>query len=65
MNRSDFQKLTELRITEARVLLESKCYEGTYYLIGYAVEFALKACIAKQTREYDFPDKNLGKIYTW
>lgn len=47
MNRSDFQKLTELRLTEANALLGAKCYEGAYYLTGYAVECALKACIAQ------------------
>jgi HEPN domain-containing protein len=63
MNRADFQKLTELRLSEAKVLLDSKCYEGAYYLIGYAVECALKACIAKQTKQYDFPIKHSDKIY--
>ena len=29
--------------------------------MGYAVECALKSCIAKQIREYDFPDKKLLK----
>lgn len=33
------------------------CFDGAYYLLGYVVEFALKACIAKQTREHDFPPK--------
>ena len=28
--------------------------------MGYAVECALKACVAKQVRRYDFPDKNLA-----
>lgn len=60
MNRSDFQRLTELRIKETRVLLDAGFYEGAYYLAGYAVECALKACIAKKTRAYDFPDKNLA-----
>jgi hypothetical protein len=32
-------------------------YDGTYYLAGYAVECALKACIAKYTRRHEFPDK--------
>lgn len=32
-------------------------YDGAYYLAGYAVEFALKACIAKGMRRYEFPDK--------
>jgi hypothetical protein len=30
---------------------------GSYYLSGYAVECALKACIAKQTRRHEFPPK--------
>ena len=32
-------------------------YDGAYYVAGYAVEFALKACIAKGMRRYEFPDK--------
>jgi hypothetical protein len=31
--------------------------DGAYYLAGYAVECALKACIAKETKRYEFPDK--------
>ncbi len=30
---------------------------GAYYLAGYAVECGLKACIAKQTLRFEFPDK--------
>jgi len=63
MNRADFQKLADLRLKEAKALLDSKCYEGAYYLMGYAVECALKACIAKQTQQYDFPIKDSHKIY--
>jgi HEPN domain-containing protein len=59
VNKADFQKLTRIRIDEAKVLLDSKRYDGAYYLAGYAVECALKACIAKFTKEYDFPDKEL------
>ena len=57
MNRTDFHKLTEIRIKEAKLLLDRKCYEGAYYLAGYAVECALKACIAKRTQAHDFPPK--------
>lgn len=65
MNRADLQKLTRLRVREAKVLLDNQCYEGAYYLLGYAVECAFKACIAKQTKRYDFPDKNqANSIYT-
>ncbi len=31
--------------------------DGAYYLAGYAAECALKACIAKSTQRYEFPDK--------
>lgn len=65
MNRSDLQKLSRLRVREAKVLLENKCYDGAYYLLGYAVECALKACIARQTKAFDFPDrKMINDIYT-
>lgn len=64
MNRADFKKLTNIRVREAKILLNNECYEGAYYLLGYAIECAFKACIAKQTRRYDFPDKNFAaKIY--
>ena len=64
MNRSDFQRLARNRLREARVLLGEGCYEGAYYLGGYAVECALKACIAKKTRRYDFPDREaINKYY--
>lgn len=55
MNRNDFIKLSAVRIEEAKILLDAGRYEGSYYLAGYAVECALKACIAKQTKQYDFP----------
>ena len=29
-------------------------------MLGYALDCAIKACIAKQVKEYDFPDKNLA-----
>ena len=59
MNRVDLQQLAELRLREAEALLAAECWDGAYYLCGYAVECGLKACIAKMTREHDFPDKKL------
>jgi hypothetical protein len=55
MNRSDFQQLSELRLNEAQVLMNNGLFDGAYYLLGYALECAFKACISKQTQEYDFP----------
>jgi HEPN domain-containing protein len=57
MKRRDFQSLAAIRLKEARHLLEKQCWDGAYYLAGYAVECALKACIAKQTERHEFPDK--------
>lgn len=59
MNRSDLQRLARLRIKEARVLLKNGHCEGAYYMAGYAIECALKACIAKKTKRHDFPEKKL------
>jgi len=58
MNRSDLQRLSNARIREAKVLFAAGEYSGAYYLAGYAVECALKACIAKATQLHDFPDKD-------
>jgi len=59
MNRTDFQQLAELRLKEAKALLAADFPDGAYYLAGYSVECALKAYIAKRTREHDFPEKKL------
>ena len=62
MNRSDFQQLADVRIAEAAALLRRRppMPDGAYYLAGYAVECALKACVAKLVREHDFPDKQMA-----
>jgi hypothetical protein len=61
MNRSDLQSLSRIRQREARTLLSPREFAGAYYLAGYAVECALKACIAKQTRRYDFPERDVAQ----
>lgn len=65
MNRAELQRLAEARIDEAGVLLKAKKYSGAYYLAGYAIEFGFKACIAKKSRRYAYPDKDFAqKCYT-
>lgn len=61
MNRNDLVDLAKIRLKEARILLRNGNYDGTYYLCGYVIECGLKACIAKQTKKYDFPDKKTVK----
>jgi HEPN domain-containing protein len=60
MNREDLQKISRTRVEEAQTLLDAGHYPGAYYLMGYAVECALKACVAKQVKQYDFPDKKVA-----
>ena len=59
MNRGELKSLADLRLKEARALINKRLYDGAYYLTGYAVECGLKACIAKKTKRYDFPDKRI------
>jgi hypothetical protein len=64
MNRKKFQEISKLREKEAKALLRAQCAHGAYYLAGYSIECALKACIAKQTNKHDFPNKDLaGKVH--
>ena len=59
MNRAEFQSLTRLRLQDAAVLIRAGRFDGAYYFFGLAVECALKACICRKTRRYDFPDRKL------
>jgi len=43
--RADFENLIELRLQEAKLLLDNQQWDGAYYLAGYAVEYALKVKI--------------------
>lgn len=65
MNRDDFKQIARIRLKEARVLLNSKHYNGSYYLCGYVIECGTKACIAKKTRRYEFPPnrKSVDAMY--
>jgi hypothetical protein len=57
MNRKELQRLARIRLREARCLFVNGLFDGSYYLCGYALECAIKACIAKQTKRHDFPHK--------
>jgi len=59
VNRADLQTLADARVADAEALLDARRYPAAYYMVGYAVECALKASVARQIREHDFPDKQL------
>jgi HEPN domain-containing protein len=66
VTRNDFQRLAESFLDEAQVLFSQGKHGAAYYMAGYAVECALKACIAKLTAQYDFPPprKDYENCYT-
>lgn len=58
MNRADLHQLSEMRLSDAKQLLASGVNDaGAYYMAGYAVECALKACIAKLQGVHPFPPR--------
>jgi hypothetical protein len=48
MNRVDFQNLATERLSDAEALIAGGRFDCAYYVAGYAVECALKACILFQ-----------------
>jgi HEPN domain-containing protein len=60
--RAEFQEMAEQRLEEAKFLLDQAKWNGAYYLAGYAVELALKACIIKMLLNKDaFPEKDFSR----
>jgi HEPN domain-containing protein len=52
------------RLADARALLRARRYDGAYYLAGYVVECALKACIARQFKAATIPERgSVDKLY--
>lgn len=65
MNRTDLQLLADARMADAEALFQAKRWAAAYYLLGYAVECALKACVAQHFRQDEVPDKTVvNNFYT-
>ena len=65
MDRTQLQHLAELRLEDAEVLLTARRWGAGYYLLGYCIECALKACVAKQFLADEVPDRKLvNSFYT-
>ena len=58
ITRLDFQRLSENRCSEATALFAAQQFEGVYYLIGYVVECALKACLCHRHPPDHFPPES-------
>src|SRR5690349_5778013 len=60
ITRAEWQKLAEDHLVAAQTLIAARCWADAYYLAGYVVECALKACIVKRVAaepEIVFEDK--------
>lgn len=65
LTKAVLEQLAVARVAEAGHLLNSGYFSGAYYLGGYAIELALKACIAEAFQPRIIPDKRfVERIYT-
>jgi HEPN domain len=55
--RTVMQKIADSKMEDAILLFNNGRFSNAYYLAGYAVEIALKACIAKHVQADTIPDK--------
>jgi len=63
--RLDLQTMAEAKLFDAVLLAEHERYSNAYYLAGYAIELAIKSCIAKQFNAETIPDlKLVQKLYS-
>lgn len=65
LTKADLEALAATRLDDAVLLFQAGRVSSAYYLAGYAVELALKACIAKAFQPDVIPDKAFVlEIYT-
>jgi hypothetical protein len=65
LTRLDLQRLAQVRLEDAVLLLRFNRPSSAYYLAGYAIEFALKACISRQVQGDTIPPKSfINAIYS-
>jgi HEPN domain-containing protein len=65
LTKADLEALAEARLQDAALLLRAGRTSSAYYLAGYSVELALKACVAKTFQPNTIPDEAfVNEIYT-
>jgi HEPN domain-containing protein len=57
--KAELEALAQEKLDDAAALIADSRWSSGYYLAGYAVELALKACIAKVFKADTIPDKDL------
>ena len=59
LKRTDLQSIAQAKVDDAHLLFQNGRFSNSYYLAGYAIEIALKACIAAQISAETIPDKDI------
>jgi len=57
LKRTDLHSIALAKLEDATLLLDHERYSSSYYLAGYALEIALKACIARAIAAETIPDR--------
>jgi len=64
VSKDDLQALARSKLDDAKLLLRRQRHSSAYYLAGYAIEFTLKAAIARQIERHVLPDPTfLRNVY--
>ena len=63
MNRAEAKQFADAWVLDAKTLLDAGRWHAAYYLVGYAVECALKACVLAHINNTGiiFQDKKFGE----
>lgn len=65
LRKDELQALAQAKLDDAALLLVHDRASNAYYLAGYSVELALKACIASQISHNTIPDRDFVRnIYS-
>jgi len=65
LTKTDLEALASTRLDDALFLFQAGRASSAYYLAGYSVELALKACISKAFQPDTIPDKTfVNELYT-
>jgi HEPN domain-containing protein len=64
-SKAELEAVANVKFEDAVILFQNGRHSNAFYLAGYAIECALKACIAKQVAPLTIPDRKFVQaIYT-
>jgi len=61
-NHQQLREISKARLRTAEILLDNFDFDGAVYIMGYALECALKAVICKNLNLLNYPDKGSKDI---